>query len=40
MEPGQGGGDVKSRSGAVFNDGMLLQIKRFVWCVVRLTGPA
>jgi hypothetical protein len=36
MEPGRGGGDLKSHSDAVFHDGMLLPIKPFVRCIVRL----
>jgi hypothetical protein len=39
-EPGRGGGDLESRGNAIFRDGMLLQIKRFVWWRVRLATAA
>jgi hypothetical protein len=40
MEPGRGGGDLKSHSDAIFHDGMLLPIKPFVRCIVRLVTAA
>jgi hypothetical protein len=39
-EPGRGGGDLESRGNAIFRDGVLLQIKRFVWWIVRLATAA